>query len=49
MKVKAQEVREEAALNLLKMNILTTEQIAEAQGLPLEKVLELQKEISVKV
>jgi predicted transposase/invertase (TIGR01784 family) len=39
----------EAAINLLKMNILTTEQIAEAQGLPLEKVLELQKEISVKV
>ena len=37
----------EAAINLLKMDILTPEQIAQAQGLPLEKVLELQKEIAV--
>ena len=37
----------EAAINLLKMNILTTEQIAQAQGLPIEKVLELQKSIPV--
>ena len=35
----------EAAINLLKMNILSPEQIAQAQGLPLEKVLELQKTI----
>ena len=35
----------EAAINLLKMEILSPEQIAQAQGLPLEKVLELQKEI----
>ena len=34
----------EAAINLLKMEVLTPEQIAQAQGLPLEKVLELQKE-----
>ena len=34
----------EAAINLLKMEVLTPEQIARAQGLPLEKVLELQKE-----
>ena len=51
MQVKAQEAREEkaieAATNLLKMNILSPEQIAQAQGLPLEKVLELQKEIAV--
>ncbi len=37
----------EAATNLLKMNILSPEQIAQAQGLPLEKVLELQKSINV--
>ena len=37
----------EAAQNLLKMNVLTPEQIAQAQGLPLEKVLELQKELAV--
>ena len=38
----------EAAINLLKMEVLTPEQIARAQGLPLEKVLELQKEITIK-
>ena len=37
----------EAATNLLKMNLLSPEQIAQAIALPLEKVLELQKEISV--
>ena len=37
----------EAAVKLLKMGVLTTEQIAEAEGLPLEKVLELQKSILV--
>ena len=37
----------EAAQNLLKMNILTPEQIAQAAGLPLEKVLELQKQLTV--
>ena len=37
----------EAAINLLKLNKLTPEEIAQAQGLPLEKVLELQKEITV--
>lgn len=36
----------EAAINLLQMNKLSPEEIAQAQGLPLEKVLELQKEIS---
>ena len=35
----------EAAINLLKMNVLTPEQIAQAQGLPLEQVLALQKNI----
>ena len=35
----------EAAINLLKMKLGTPEQIAQAQGLPLKKVLELQKEI----
>ena len=36
----------EAATNLLKMNVLTPEQIAQAQGLSLEQVLELQKELA---
>ena len=35
-----------AAINLLKMNLGTPEQIAQAQGLTLEEVLELQKSIS---
>lgn len=35
----------EAAINLIKMNKLSSEEIAQAQGLPIEKVLELQKEI----
>ncbi len=37
----------EAAINLLKMKLLTPEQIAQAQDLPLEKVFELQKQIAV--
>lgn len=41
----AQQKAIEAAINLLKMEVLTPEQIAQAQDLPLEKVLELQKEI----
>ena len=43
----AQQKAVEAAINLLKLNVLTPEQIAQAQRLPLEKVLELQKEITV--
>ena len=39
----------EGAINLLKMKILSPEQIAQAQNLPLEKVLELQKNIAVEV
>ena len=39
----------EAAQNLLKMNVLTPEQIAQAAGLPLERVRELQKELTVLV
>ncbi len=42
-----QKAKIEAALNLLRMNVLTPEQIAKAQGLPLNKVLELQKEATV--
>jgi len=37
----------EAAINLLKMKKLTPQEIADVEGLPLEKVLELQKSISV--
>ena len=40
----AQEKAIEAARNLLAMNVLTPEQIAQAIGLTLEQVLELQKE-----
>ena len=35
----------DAALKLLKMKLGTPEQIAEAQGLPLEKVLELKQQV----
>ena len=44
-----QEKAIEAAINLLKMNKLTPDEIAQAQGLPLEKVLELQQQLLVKV
>ena len=37
------------ATNLLKMNVLTPEQIAQAAGLALEEVLSLQKKISESV
>lgn len=40
-----QEQAIEAATNLLKMRLGTPEQIAKAQGLPLEKVLELKDKI----
>ena len=36
----------EAAINLLKMKILTPEQIAQAEGLPLRKVQELAEELA---
>ena len=36
----------ETARNLLKMNALTPEQIAQAVAMPLEQVLELQKELA---
>ncbi len=37
----------EAAENLLRMNILSIEQIAQAQGLPLTKVQELSERLCV--
>ena len=43
-----QEKAVEAATNLLRMKLGTPEQIAQAQGLPLEKVLELQKNVKIK-
>ena len=42
----AEEKAIEAATNLLKMNLGTPEQISKATNLPIEKVLELKKEIS---
>ena len=42
-----QQMALEAARNLLKMNLLTREQIAQAVGLPLEQVLEIQHSMSV--
>ena len=50
MQVKAQEAREEKAIEDAKRMLLkkySTDDIVEISGLPLEKVLELQKEISV--
>ena len=41
----AQQKAIEAATNLLKMNLLTVEQIAQAAGLPVEKILELKAQI----
>ena len=41
-----EEARIEAAKNLLRMKLGTHEQIAQAQGLPLEKVLELADEVA---
>ena len=41
----AQQKAVEAAINLLKMNKLSPEDIAQAQGLSLEKVLELKEQI----
>ena len=39
----------EAAINLLKMNKLSPDEIAQVLDLPLEKVLELQQQLLVKV
>ena len=44
----AQQRAIEAAINLIKMKLGTPEQIAQAQGLPLEKVLELQQQLKEK-
>ena len=43
----AKQQAEESAIKLLRMRVGTPEQIAQAQGIPLEKVLELQKSIAV--
>ena len=47
--VKQEEAREdkaiEVAINLLKLNILSVEQISQAEGLPLEKVLEIKAQM----
>jgi hypothetical protein len=37
----------EAAINLLKLNKLSPEEIAQAEDLPLEKVLELKEQLTV--
>ena len=42
----ASEAKIEAAKNLLKMQLGSTEQIAQAAGLPLETVLELQQQLN---
>lgn len=44
----SQQKAEEAAINLLKIKKLSPEEIADAQGLSLKKVLELQKKVFVK-
>ena len=45
----AQQKAIEAAVNLLKMKLGTVEQIAKAQGLPVEKVLELKAQLGDKI
>ena len=44
----AQKKAEEAAIILLKMDKLSQKEIAQAQGLTLEQVLELQKKVPLK-
>ena len=48
LKQGAQQKAIEAAINLLRMKKLSPDEIAQAQNLPLEKVLELQKQIPEK-
>lgn len=43
-----QQMAEEAAVNLLRKGLGTPEEIAQVEGLSLEKVLELQKSIKAK-
>ncbi|MBR5965190.1 MAG: hypothetical protein IK015_03665 [Treponema sp.] len=42
----AQQKAVEAATNLLRMKVLTPEQIAQAQGLPLDEVLALKEQLA---
>ena len=42
----AKQKANEDARNMLKMNVCTTKQISQITGLPLDKVLELQKELA---
>ena len=44
----AQQKAIETAINLLRMKVLTNEQISQAANIPLEKVLELQEQLAVK-
>ena len=48
IEIGAQQKAVEAAEQLIKMNILSAEQIATAVNLPLEQVLEIKEKISVK-
>ncbi len=45
----ARQTKIEASINLLKMNVLSDEQIAQGTGLPLEQVLELKKQLITSV
>ena len=48
IEIGAQQKAVETAEQLIKMNILSAEQIATAVNLPLEQVLELKEKVSVK-
>ena len=48
MNVGMEKAKLDAAKNLIKMNVLSPEQIAQGTGLPIETVLELADEISKK-
>ena len=49
IEIGAQQKAVETAEQLIKMNILSAEQIATAVNLPLEQVLEIKEKISVKI
>ena len=49
IEIGAQQKAVEAAEQLIKMNILSAEQIATAVNLPLKQVLEIKEKISVKI
>ncbi len=46
--IAAEDKAEKDAINMLNMKLGTPEQVSQVTGLPLEKVFELQKQVTVK-